>query len=466
MALVLHQRLRESDFIKGADRITNGNIESWASATDLNDWSEAISGSSTVNRESSDVFAGTYSCRFDIDGSNSVAHIAQNISLAAGKWHIVTIQNKASTTPITSYIQIQNNTTSNYLQDDLSTWGANNTIDWTPTLAWAENTWIFKAETTAIYNFKIARGSAPNESLYFDNVSIKEVYFLGKGTQANHGIPANAPNFTTDHAGRANGALVLNGTTDYIDLQTGGGIADNWTIAGRFYSGSVAGNDFMFEWRPATGSNNLIRILLASNKVRVDILDLNYDVNSQNKRYLGNTTILDNTWYHLAITWDGTNLEIYLNGVADTPYTKSTDDAVTMSDTTRNRNIGRDTVGANHWNGNLNDWRVNDNVLSPAEILSLKTVTDEYYQVSIDSEMDFAGALTGRNPAWLTLDDKLTWLGEWDTTYGYVVDDVVIYKTADGNEWHVFVSKITHNVGNVPATSPTAWRRLYQESYL
>ena len=86
--------------------------------------------------------------------------------------------------------------------------------------------------------------------------------------------------------------------------------------------------------------------------------------------------------------------------------------------------------------------------------------------IVINSEMDFAGALSGNNPAWLTLDDKLTWIGEWDATYGYVIDDVVIYKASADPEWHVFVSKIIHNVGNNPDSSAVAWRRLYQEPYL
>jgi len=84
--------------------------------------------------------------------------------------------------------------------------------------------------------------------------------------------------------------------------------------------------------------------------------------------------------------------------------------------------------------------------------------------VALGGELNLSGALSGRNPAWLILDDKLIWMGEWDIAYGYRIDDVVLYKY--GEEWHVFVSKISHNVGNIPKSSPEAWHRLYQEQWL
>jgi len=89
-----------------------------------------------------------------------------------------------------------------------------------------------------------------------------------------------------------------------------------------------------------------------------------------------------------------------------------------------------------------------------------------YMIMSLGGELDFAGDLSATNPLWLLIDDTLTWMGEWDATYGYAIDDVVLYKTSDGNEWHVFISKIGHNVGNIPTSTAAAWRRLYQEKWL
>ena len=84
--------------------------------------------------------------------------------------------------------------------------------------------------------------------------------------------------------------------------------------------------------------------------------------------------------------------------------------------------------------------------------------------MDLSGELDLSGALSGRNPAWLILDDALIWMGEWDEAWSYNINDVVLYKY--GDEWHVFVSKIGHNVGNIPTSTAVAWRRLYQEQWL
>lgn len=85
---------------------------------------------------------------------------------------------------------------------------------------------------------------------------------------------------------------------------------------------------------------------------------------------------------------------------------------------------------------------------------------------ALGGELDLGGDFSALNPAWLLIDETLTWMGEWDATWSYNIDDVVLYKTDDGGEWHVFVSKIGHNVGNVPTSTASAWRRLYQELLL
>lgn len=85
-------------------------------------------------------------------------------------------------------------------------------------------------------------------------------------------------------------------------------------------------------------------------------------------------------------------------------------------------------------------------------------------EIEVAGEIDFLGAVQMENPAWLLLDDILTWKGEWDETWSYDLNDVVLHKF--GDEWHVFVSKITHNMGNTPTSSAAAWHRLYQEQYL
>ncbi len=88
------------------------------------------------------------------------------------------------------------------------------------------------------------------------------------------------------------------------------------------------------------------------------------------------------------------------------------------------------------------------------------------YLQSLSGELDVAGIMSARNPAWLILDDLLRWMGEWSATTQYDQDDVVLYKATTDPEWHVFISKASHNTGNNPDSSAAWWRRVYQEPLL
>ena len=84
--------------------------------------------------------------------------------------------------------------------------------------------------------------------------------------------------------------------------------------------------------------------------------------------------------------------------------------------------------------------------------------------IAISGELTPTGTISARNPAWLLIDERLRWMGEWDVTTTYDKDDVVLHQA--GSEWHVFVSKVIHNTGNTPTSSITFWRRFYQEQWL
>ncbi len=99
--------------------------------------------------------------------------------------------------------------------------------------------------------------------------------------------------------------------------------------------------------------------------------------------------------------------------------------------------------------------------LTPDGVLAAILILTE----SVGGDLTLSGALSARNPAWELLDAKLKWMGEWDEAYSYDIYDVVLYKTTGASEWHVFMSKISHNTGNIPTVSPVAWRRLYQEQF-
>ncbi len=101
----------------------NGDMEDWGSATDLNNWSEGLSGG-TVNRDGTDQRNGTFCARFD-KTSAAVVTLTQDIKntnflpvvtqgLTPGKWYHVSGWTKvsAAVTGTGPYIRIFNQTPS------------------------------------------------------------------------------------------------------------------------------------------------------------------------------------------------------------------------------------------------------------------------------------------------------------------------------------------------------------------
>lgn len=87
----------------------------------------------------------------------------------------------------------------------------------------------------------------------------------------------------------------------------------------------------------------------------------------------GGTTLSANTWYHIAMTYDGSTMTVYLNGVSDGTIAQS---GTLFS----NSPTGRFIIGASNdgtvdslLNGQIDDVRVWSRSLSSSEILSLKT---------------------------------------------------------------------------------------------
>jgi hypothetical protein len=71
------------------------------------------------------------------------------------------------------------------------------------------------------------------------------------------------------------------------------------------------------------------------------------------------------TWYHVAATYDGTAMRLYLNGVEVGMVDKSgaldVNSAVPV-------NIGRNPDGSNHMHGSLDDVRIYNRALTASEI--------------------------------------------------------------------------------------------------
>lgn len=93
---------------------------------------------------------------------------------------------------------------------------------------------------------------------------------------------------------------------------------------------------------------------------------------SDNAGFKGNTTLSINTWHHVAATWNGDRVRLYLNGVLDnSPPTRTG----TIGTDTRTIYSGGRTGPTDCHNGKLDDVRFYNRALTAAEIVELSSVS-------------------------------------------------------------------------------------------
>lgn len=80
----------------------------------------------------------------------------------------------------------------------------------------------------------------------------------------------------------------------------------------------------------------------------------------------GATTLVADTWYHLAGTWDGTTANVYVNGILDGTVTHN----APISTDTRDIYIGG-RPGTDEIDGFIDDVRVYDEALKPGHVWQL-----------------------------------------------------------------------------------------------
>jgi hypothetical protein len=158
--------------------VVNGTMEAWASATDLNTWTEQKAGTSTVNREGTTVHRGTYAARLDIDASNNYAMLLQGITLTASGAYQLSLWYKTAAGK-TAAVHLFNST-SNVRLNSAGAWVAYDNLGIVlPTATvWTQYTLQFTAHAsyTSYYlqiGHNIALGStAASTSIYMDDVFI------------------------------------------------------------------------------------------------------------------------------------------------------------------------------------------------------------------------------------------------------------------------------------------------------
>ena len=140
----------------GGDVLTDGSLENWTSGTDLTSWTETLSGTSTVNQETSILHGGSNSVKLVTDSSNSSVRIQQTYNHTIGSWY-----------QLMGWVYTES--TSKYLQFHLN----NNTINLNVNPGTTWKNYYSEYRATVASNYVGYKSSTASESVYGDDLTLK-----------------------------------------------------------------------------------------------------------------------------------------------------------------------------------------------------------------------------------------------------------------------------------------------------
>lgn len=159
-------------------------FDAWASDTDCNSWAETVPASGSINRveDLRNIHAGVLGLSITSGGSSN-GFLDQTVTLATSTKYRLQVRVRA-TAAHKMFFRIQNDSSGNYLQDDL-TWSASAGIDNEPTITtdagshFLTYTWDFTTESSGtahsarVYIGGSGQGWALGDILYVGEFSIR-----------------------------------------------------------------------------------------------------------------------------------------------------------------------------------------------------------------------------------------------------------------------------------------------------
>jgi len=161
-------------FTREQELIDNYSFDIWDDSTTLNGWTNFTAGSSTVNRESSNVYHEGYSVKLDIDASNNDAVIYKSFIIEPGAKCKLSFWYSNSDTGKTAKIRFRDSGTNVYL-DSNGDWATSSTdIQLTNSSGeWTKYEIEFYAHTDYTnYVLQFRNDSAADSKIYFDKPSL------------------------------------------------------------------------------------------------------------------------------------------------------------------------------------------------------------------------------------------------------------------------------------------------------
>lgn len=284
--------------------------------------------------------------------------------------------------------------------------------------------------TDLSYDFTV-QGKIAEFSL---NNTYSDTTYTYSGTTTNHPTP------TTDGSGIANNCFLFDGTDDYIDT-TISNLEGDFTLSAWIYNDDNSSN------RPILSKDNSSDILTEFNLQVETGGNLNFymgngggigiDINGNNDEA---ADIALNTWYHIAVTMNGTTGTLYINGTA----TGSGIFSGTRQVGTKPIFIAENFNGSSysHWSGKIDQIQIHNKSLNSSEISAICLAErPKVYVANILSPSD--GAIDVSPDANIVIQFS----GSLDgTTYGTVTFSQPDFTYTNGV--NCFMSFTTTNVTN------------------
>ena len=184
----------------------------------------------------------------------------------------------------------------------------------------------------------------------------------------NNGTVVGSQNWGTDCSG--NGTFDFDGLGNYITVpnNTSVQLDESLSITAWVKSSEWGtGTDVDVILRKGEGGPNNYQLAVADGRLTLYLDDSDGSTSLQ-----GNTQLETDRWYHLAATWDGNEVRLYVDGVMDHPSPFS--HTAPISTDSRTLYLGGHTDG-DRFDGMMRDVRLYSRRLFPSEIADLSTLT-------------------------------------------------------------------------------------------
>lgn len=179
-------------------------------------------------------------------------------------------------------------------------------------------------------------------------------------------IVADAPRYSSHgwslHADNSLGMRTSQTTSKFFESGS-----ENFTISWWWWPDIVSSNDYVFDWTNVTTSQN--RVAVYSQGVTYMRVFLSDTAGTNFKQYNDTDGFVDNQWQLHTLTWDGTNLLVYRDGVELT-MTKTIDSAGSQSDSRYKMSVGATVGGSAASTARYHSFMIWDEVLTSGEILA------------------------------------------------------------------------------------------------